>query len=215
MEHKGGTRLRRSDGILEKDCTDVGAAEDKKKKERDGLPLCRRVAPDCVASSPRQRIRRTPYHWWNLSSPAAPWPPKPAIDLLSLLGEGALTKGGRGGYGCSVTSLCPAEGLNLGLEQLGSSEKKKTLLEFKPQSNESLAQIQPRFDPGVNSIACMCPLVTVFRGVGGGACRGSAAVGRRGGGGVILRIYAWSAGRVAGLHQGTDTGTTWGQGSGG
>lgn len=106
--------------------------------------LCSLQPAGCSSSG--ERIRRTPYHWWNLSSPAAPWPPKPANDLLSLLEEGALTKGE--GYGFSVTVCTQGRGLNLGLERLGLSWialglRAQNQREFGPDS----AQIWPGSTP--------------------------------------------------------------------
>lgn len=91
------------------------------------------------SSPPGKRTRATPYHWWK--SPA-PWPPKPATDLLSLLEEGALTKGE--GYVFSVT-VCPV-GQNLGLEHLGFLwlSLHPILMQNLPTFGPDSAQIWPR-----------------------------------------------------------------------
>lgn len=196
--------VKRSDGILEKDCTKT-AAEDKcggfaasSSSLRCSL-LCS-LQPAGWSSS-GERIRRTPYHWWNLSSPAAPWPSKPANDLLSLLEEGALTKGE--GYGFSVTVCTQGRGLNLGLEQLGLSWIALGLrAQDQPKFGPDSAQIWPGSTPQPACVRGDCLWEC-------GACRGSVAVWGR----CYMRIYAWPARRGAGLHGGINRGAMWGQGS--
>lgn len=142
-----------------------------------------RLHPTGSQSSSGERIRRTPYHWWNLSSPA-PWPPKPAIDLLSLLEEGALTEGR--GTVCSVT-VCAQQGAKSGSGAAGFIMA-PTWPGFRGQNRP---MFRPRFSPDlarINTITCMCPSWLTK---GRRACRGGVLVGWRG---CYMRIYAWPAG---------------------
>lgn len=145
-------------------------------------------------SSSGEWTRRTPYHWWNLSGPA-PRPPKPAIDLLSLLEEGALTEG-RG----TVFQLlsAPSRGLNLGLEQLGFTARTWPItgLLFGPDS----AQIWPWSTP---KPACVQADWLKSAGLVEG-------VWRLEGVGCYMKFSAWPVGGAS-LREGTSRGATWDQ----
>lgn len=120
-----------------------------------------------------------------LASRASHWPP------VSSRG-GSSDEGG----GVWLFSYClrPAEGLNLGLEQLGSSDK---------NTGGSLASNQHGFGPDLTPDQhhnLHVSRVVVFRSAG--TCGGRAAAG----GGCYMRICAWSAGEGAGLQKGIDIG---------
>lgn len=114
-----------------------------------------------------------------LASKASHWPP------VSSRG-GSSDEGG--GVRFFSYCLCPAEGLNLGLEQLGFVWKCSRNSNLKP------AWVWPRFSPDLTPDQhhnLHVSRVTVFRSAG--ACRGSAAVG---GGGVIWGSMHDQLGRV-------------------
>lgn len=145
-------------------------------------------------SSSGEWTRRTPYHWWNLSSPAS-WPPQ-ASHWPPVSSRGGSSDGGEG-YGFSVT-VCAQQGAKSGSGAAGFTAYTWPItgLLFGPDS----AQIWPWSTP---KPACVQADWLKSAGLVEGVWRLKGA-------GCYMKFSAWPVGGES-LREGTSRGATWDQ----